>query len=515
MKKLKSKGIKARLASGLLALLMLSGSLVACKDENVAPDAESASNTTAGTSTETDAVTEPVVLTVAEIKTSDTSSLGDASVALVDDEQVWEGLANNQTAHMFAVVLSKTAKITKIVIKTPVDAEDCDTLRSACLEASADGKEWVELKAMGTMLTPNKTYNITISNDTAFGYFRIRQHDNNMSQKFVLRYVQLHGIETNGAAPSVESLVLGSETAVQMITMKDVSVYQTNAGDPKNIFINNGLVWSGSMNLDRCHTVTATMSKKSVISQIKMVIPNPIAGTNKMDGTVIEASVDGESWTALATVEKGIQAGATYVYTVKDTTPYSYLRLRQSETRKGDGYDVPNFLVFGTPTSEETTVYPTNHLDGRYMSVATLETSAEAGGNKDLVWAERANQFWLGTMKEQTQHYIIGELPSNMRITRIVYRNTNQFLSRSRGSLIQVSNDKENWTTIVTLPTSPEDPLYPNKEAGYDASGEYREYYLELDQSYRYVRVIQASSLVGYYWTIGNINVYGVDVSAQ
>lgn len=499
--------------AGVLALLLLAGTLAACAKgtttDNISTTVSS-SDGTEGTPTDTGARREAVALGISGVKTSETSALGKTEVVFSDDENMWKGLENNPTAHIFAMALEKTAVITKIVIKTPVDDADCGTLRAALLEASVDGKEWVELKAMGNMLSADKVYNITVQNNTAFGYFRIRQPDNNISNAFAIRYIKLYGLPANGPTPDVSQIESGSDQVYQLISMKAVSVYQTNGGDPGKIFTNSGTIWSGSQYLNRCHTVIATMEKKSVISQIRMVIPNPIAGTDKMNGSVIEASTDGESWTTLVTVDSVIQAGATYVYPVEDSTPYSYIRLRQNEERKGSGYDVPNFLVFGTPTGEDSAVYPEKHIPGSFLMVTTLETTNQAGGNKDLVWAENTEQFWLGTKDEETRHYIIGELPENMLITRIVYRNTNQFLSRSRGTQIQVSNDRENWTTVVTLPTSTSDPLYPDKANGYDASGEYREYFLELDQPYRYIRVIQSSALVGYYWTLGNLNVYGV-----
>lgn len=498
----------------LLAVLILGQTLVSCQSSQT-PNSPGESNetTTQETASQSPAA-DPVVLGISGVKTSDTSALGEPESVFADDESVWKGLENNPTAHSFAMALETNAVITKIVVRTPVDEDDCNTLRAALLEGSTDGREWVELKAMGTMLSPDKVYNITVQNETPFGYFRLRQPDDNVSNAFAIRYVQLWGIPTDGPAPSVENIASES-SGLQLLSMKAVSVYQTNTGDPSQIFQNNGSVWAGSQFLSVRHYVTATLETQSVITQIKMIIPNPIAGTNKMNGSTIEASVDGEHWTVLATIDSVIQAGATYVYNVDDPTAYSYLCIRQSEERLGSGFDVPNFLVFGKPTDADTVPFPENHISGEYIPVTTLSHTNQAGGDPQLVWGENSGQFWLGTMNENDQHYLIGELPNDMRITRIVYYNTNQFLSRSRGSQIQVSDDMENWTTIVTLPTDANDPLYPNNTIGYDAAGQYREYFLELDSPYRYIRVIQGSSLVGYYWTIGNINLYGVPADAQ
>ena len=104
--------------------------------------------------------------------------------------------------------------------------------------------------------------------------------------------------------------------------------------------------------------------------------------------------------------------------------------------------------------------------------------------------------------KDDTPCYVSGILENSTRITQIKYYITENYSDSVRGSYFEASVDGKEWVTLATLPDDTE--LYQG--------GNHISFSVDDDTYYNFVRIIEPTEAKARYWTVGRIEVLGIEL---
>ena len=121
------------------------------------------------------------------------------------------------------------------------------------------------------------------------------------------------------------------------------------------------------------------------------------------------------------------------------------------------------------------------------------------------IWEpDNGDLFYGSTLirKDDTPCYVSGILENSTRITQIKYYITESYSDSVRGSYFEASVDGKEWVTLATLPDDTE--LYQG--------GNHISFSVDDDTYYNFVRIIEPTEAKERYWTVGRIEVLGIEL---
>ena len=257
--------------------------------------------------------------------------------------------------------------------------------------------------------------------------------------------------------------------------------------------------------------LTVTLTEPTQITKLTVKLWN---SNRRPRGTVIEASVDGETWTELYVIEDLRQSdGVTvlqsgeWTHFVNDNTKYTYVRLKQREDLAPWMWTLDTVLIYGITSTEnvwwpyESSKNVTYNKD--YSLVDPVNSNDDPRSVFDLSNTKSSydNNIYTGA-DEDMAYMIAGKFYDPVMITRINYYCPSLYASRARASYFEASVDGKNWVRIATLPKFYEDNLFitVNVEA-------------DTDVQYKYIRLVQRETFSQYMWTVGTVEVFGISYS--
>ena len=288
--------------------------------------------------------------------------------------------------------------------------------------------------------------------------------------------------------------------AEELLTPTVMGTSTVSRGNPADVFADNE-------NYFQCEPETSTspnyidtkLAKATRITRVVTKRQTTTTNAHRMDGTKVMGSVDGLNWTVLCTLTK-----ADTVFQIDDKTAWSYIRVEQAP---GNGWywTLSTVLLYGVASDADITPI-TGTLTAVTYDADNTRTVVHSG-TPASIW-DTSNKNTMYQQKPQATggteaRYVGGKFSAETVITKIVYHTPASNAKRVRSSYFEASVDGVRWFTIATLPAS--ESVY---SAGID---------IELDVNcltqFKYIRLTQPQRFYTSYWTVGVVEVYGVQVT--
>ena len=124
-------------------------------------------------------------------------------------------------------------------------------------------------------------------------------------------------------------------------------------------------------------------------------------------------------------------------------------------------------------------------------------------GDDIVVFGDVTQAYSVETNAATGAAYVVGEFAAPVVIQKITVTVNHKNANRARAASVYGSADGETWVKIATAPDS-----------GW-AQGTAVSVSVNSAAAFRYVKYEQAASLVGYWFTVGGIEVYGAEVTGE
>lgn len=510
---------KLRITALILALLMIAGALASCnKDDDTdadTSDSEAVTNDDKKDNGDSGENKDAVDITVTDAKGS-TGLTGDFKAAFAAEsgaENVITGAAQNAVPYAIYASLPSPTKITSLVLTAP--SQDQDDMANATIDASVDGEKWVELKTLGSNITKGKTYTLAVSDDTQYLYVRVRQADEHRTEEFRFRTLVIKGIAGQGSAGDISKIAEEKDTSA-LAAMKTTLGSNAGTGTQADAFLDSANAWTSKASSEQNYLI-GTMEKTTEIRGIKVKVAE---GNTSVVGAVVQASTDGQTWVDLYTVTDA----AEQTWYINDSTAYSYVRVLQAEGATG-AFTIDSVLIYGIASADDTEQIPAKYVASDTVKVTYDEAHTNVdvhSGTAASVWdlSDKSTQF---TNKQQdnvtayNKFTVAGKFEYDTVITQIKYYCPSKFPERVRTSYFEVSADGENWEKLDTMPgDSKKDGVWQNYVAGAVFTRN-----IDSDVKWKYIRIVHPEGMFSatdkkqYYWTLGTIEVIGVQYDAD
>ena len=288
--------------------------------------------------------------------------------------------------------------------------------------------------------------------------------------------------------------------AEELLTPTVIATSEVHSGSASDVFLDN--VKSFTCKQETVTSPNYIDTKLAKATRITRVVTKREADVDKaadrMNGTKVMGSVDGLNWTLLCTL-----TNVDTVFRIDNKTAYSYIRLQSP----GDGrwWTLSTVLLYGIVSDAEITPI-TGTLTAVTYDADNTRTVVHSG-TPASIW-DTSNKNTMYQQKPQATggteaRYVGGKFSAETVITKIVYHTPASNAKRVRSSYFEASVDGVRWFTIATLPAS--ESVY---SAGID---------IELDVNcltqFKYIRLTQPQRFYTSYWTVGVVEVYGVQVT--
>ncbi len=508
---------KLKLTALLLALLMLISVFASCADETaVDGDSSDTSDTQAQENNGDENGEDPNAkeITVADAKGSAglTGDFKAAFAAETDGENVITGPAQNSVPYSIWAAFSVPTKVTSVALTAP--SKDMKDMASATIDGSVDGETWTELKAIGSSITKDKVYNLSVKDETQYLYIRVRQSDEHRSEAFRFRSMVVKGVEGTGDGGDL-SKISEEVSPATLLAMNNLIGSNAGTGTQSDVFLDNENSWTASAQTN-ANFLIATMAKTTVIYTVKVKVWD----SNKtMTGAKLQASVDGQIWTDLYTIpDIGDAETAEYIWQINDPIAYSYIKIAQADDNVTDAMTLNTVLFYGVATETET-----ERIPEKYVAASTLKVNYDASKTNtkphsddqpdpSVIWdlSDKSTKYTTvaqGTNPEGgvQRWYFAGAFENDTVITQINYYSPATNGNRVRTSYFEASVDGETWVKIATLPG--QNDLYTATNV--------ITLTVDDDTNYRYIRLMHAENFYQYNLSLGTIEVIGVQYDAD
>lgn len=516
--------MKLKITALILAMLMLAATLASCGGDDTT-DTDTGTDTQASTDTSAEGEggeenADAVTITVADAKAT-AGVTGDVKAAFAEEsgeENVITAPAQNAVAYSLYASFSAPTKITSLVLTAP--SKDQSKMASATIDGSVDGKTWVNLKTLGSSITKGKTYTLAVNDETAYLYIRVRQADEHRTEEFRFRNVVIKGVPQSGEGGNIANVVEETDTST-LIAMTNYVTSNSGTGDVADVFRDNTNTWTAGASIEGApNYVIATMVKKTEIRRVTVKLWD---SNRQPRGTEVQASENGQTWVTLYTIEDLKNGDVTaetgeWTFYVNDATQYSFIRLVQREDLATYAWTLQTVLIYGIESEEAAAELPVKFVAATTLGVThsikytnvdphtaadVLDVSAVWDlSDKTTEWTNKAHDG--GTDK----YYIGGSFAYGTVITQIKYYCPPKYAERVRTSYFEASVDGETWVKIAQLPgQSASNPIYL-PDAVFTLN-------IDDDTQYKYIRLVHGDGFEPYYWTIGTIEVIGVQYDAD
>ena len=499
---------RIKLLSLCMAILLMLSALASCKN-----DASGNEETTAGDTDKTEQNGPLYAQTIEVAHAGGSAGLeGDFKAAFRaegDTENRIFGKAQNPVCYSVYATLPSPTVITRILLTAP--SSDQEGLASATIDASTDGRKWVNLKTLDEGIVSNKNYNFNFSNERKFSYIRIRQSESHRTEEFIFRNMVIEGIPCEGAAGNI-SKVGEEEDMSLLLTPENLFVSNEMAGNAANVFTDNAESYTANYSTDsKTNYIIGTLPNSTDIRKVTVKLWD---SNRSARGTTLEASNDGVNWKVLYTLPDLRADGTTaqsgeFTYYLNCGESYSYVRLAQNaQLSPYEEWTLNTVLLYGVPTVEESTPFPKKFLDAETVSVTYHDSNVVNNVESvlpDIIWdtSNKATSYThkpKETMAEGEDIYIAGKLDAPTVITEIIYYSPASAANRVRTSYFEASVDGVNWVSVATL---------PGNNAAYEYSARIG-LVVDDDTEYNYIRLVQNEGFHMYYWTVGTVEVKGI-----
>lgn len=486
---------KLRITALILALLMLAGTLASCKkdDDTDADTSDSEVTTDDKKDNGDDANAEEAEITVADAKGS-TGLTGNFKAVFAAEsgaENVVTGAAQNAVPYAIYAALSSPAKITNLVLTAP--SKNQNQMANATIDASVDGVTWVTLKTLGSNITKDKTYTLAVNDDTQYLFVRVRQADEHRTEEFSFRTLVIKGIAGQGSAGDLSKITEEKDASV-LSAMKTVRSSNTGVGTSTDVFLDSDNGWTSAAGTKQNYII-GTMEKKTELRAVKIKIAE---GNTSIVGATVQASTDGSVWVDLYTVTDA----AEQTYYINDATAYSHVKVLQAEGQTG-AFALNSVLIYGIASADDTEDIPLQYLTADVVSASYdashSNTEQIHAGDPTNIW-KTDDKTTIVTYKPAEGRCVAAEFNKNTVITKITYYAPSQYANRTRTSYFEASVDGVTWVKIGTLPGS----IAAN--TSYDII-------VSDTTAYKYIRFSQNQSMKTEYWSIGTIEITGVEAN--
>lgn len=295
--------------------------------------------------------TEKGTLLVSPMQIATSTESGSTADIFLDNDKSWtSGPAGAGSPNWIISTLTKKTEIRKITVKLWGSNR---RPRGAVIQASENGGKWVDLctipdlketieKEDGTtesVTHETGEWTFHINDTTQYSFIRILQREDLATYNFTLDTVLVYGIESEEAANEMPRKYIDSKT----VTVTLHEDYTDPHSKPDEATAAD--LWD-TTNKDSQYThkehkeltsrviyyIAGKMDKATVITKIIYYSPESFA--NRVRSSYFEASVDGVTWTKIATLPGNgdLYANKAVIeLTVDDDTAYNYIRLVQGE----------------------------------------------------------------------------------------------------------------------------------------------------------------------------------------
>ena len=506
---------KLKITALLLALLMLATAFVSCAGD----DGDAAESDTTATSDTTaddkkddkkEEIAGETTITVTDAKGS-AGLVGDVTKAFVDDadaENVITGAAGNPIWYSISAALPSPTQLTALVLKAP--SKDTKHLASATIDASVDGETWVTIKELGNSIIKDKVYNLAVKDETAYSYIRVRQADDKRLEDFRFRSMVIKGVPQEGAAGDIAK-VADEAYPAKLLALSNPVPTNAGTGDVANVFADNANSWTADARTEgKPNYVIASLAKKTEIFKVVVKLSG---SNNSTEGSVVQASTNGQVWVDLYTIPANEAETAEFVAEVNDQELYSHIRVIQKAENATSKWTLNSVLVYGVESADAA-----DELLEKFVAADTLKVVYNASlsnvkPNTDTddpasVWdvLNKASTYTNAINKEKEGGHtrIAGTFKYGTVITKLLYHCPPNYGTRIRTSLIEASVDGETWVKLAQFQGN-----YNQDE--YNA-GNVMEFNINAEDNtlYKYIRIVHADSFHDWNLTVGTLEVIGI-----
>lgn len=429
-----------------------------------------------------------------------------------NDENVIYGNIGNSVPYSIYASFSSPTVLTGFVITAP--SEDAISMSGLTVDASVDGESWVTLYTLPDTLSDGKVYIYTVNDSTPYLYLRLRQAEKLRGEKLRFRSMLIRGIAQSGNGGDLSLIKEETDESV-LVTMTAYAVSNTGTGNYADVFRDNASSWTADPSTEgNPHFLMAEMSEPTRITKITVKLWDY---NRRPRGTVIQASNDQRTWTDLYTIEDlrqddkvtVLESGEWTVY-INDTTEYKYIRLVQREDLAPWNWTLNTVLIYGV-TESGMSKLPVSNAGAVTVGVvynstcSNYETYSGSINSAASIWntGDKSTQFTHDEHPSLTSreiYRIAGQFASPTVIKQINYYSPPAYAARVRTSYFEASIDGVTWVRIGTLPNWSE--LYRYRGVCT----------LTIDDStaYSYIRIVQGENFYPYYWTLGTVEVIGI-----
>lgn len=505
---------KLKITALLLALLMLATAFVSCAgtDGETAGEDTTATSDTTATDKKDDKKEEiagETTITVLDAKGS-AGLVGDFKAAFADEtgaENEIRGDEGNPIWYSISASLPSPTRLTELVLKAP--SKDTKYLASATVDASVDGETWVTVKTLGSSITKDKVYNLAVKDETAYSYIRVRQADDKRLEDFRFRTMVIKGVPQEGAAGDIAK-VKDEAYPATLLAMSDPIVSNAGTGNAADVFVDNANSWKADGRTEgNPNYIIGSLAKKTEI--FKVVVK--LSGKNNIEGTVVQASTNGQVWVDLCAVPANENDTAEFTFEVNDQELYSHIRVLQKTEDATNDWTLNTVLVYGVESAEEA-----DELLAKFVAANTLKVvyNAALSNVKPNSASEDPATVWdvinktskytnaINAEKEGGLTRIVGTFKYGTIITKLLYHCPPSNGNRIRTSTIEASVDGETWVKIGQF--------QGNHTNGEYNGGQVLEFNMDAEDNtlYKYIRIVHADNFHPYNLSVGTLEVIGV-----
>ena len=423
------------------------------------------------------------------------------------EENIIRGKEQNPVCYSIYATLKSPTVVTAITVTAPTAKQY--GLSSATIDASVDGRTWITLCTLEEGITSGKSYNMYVSNEKAFSYIRVRQAESHRTEEFAFRNMIISGLPCEGES-GVLSRIYEEEDMSVLLSPKNLIVSNALEGSAEDVFKDNMESYTASYSQDgKNNYIIGTLRNSTDIRKITV----KLWGSNRSArGTTVEASNDGVNWVVLYDIpdlrKDGVTAESCEItYHINQNESYSYVRLAQnSQLTAYEEWVMNTVLLYGVEENNESDPFPKKFIDAKTVGVTYFDSHVvnhDENVLPDIIWdtSNKATSYTHKPQEKKDAYYISGKFANPTVITEIIYYSPASNANRVRTSTIEVSVDGVTWVNIATLTGTSEAYAY-SAQLGF---------VINDDTAYNYIRLVQGETFYKYYWTVGTIEVKGVE----